>query len=55
MNIDVGNILSKCILIEIFSLAKNDIDREISFDENDIDRDISLANMILTERVDNWI
>ena len=30
-------------MTEILSLAKNDIDRDISLDENDIDRDISLA------------
>ena len=31
--------ISKCILTEILSLAKNDIDRDISFDKNYIDRD----------------
>ena len=38
----ISNFSSKCILTEILSLAKNDIDRDIYLDENDIDRDISL-------------
>ena len=33
----------KCILTEIFSLTKNDMDRDISLGENNIDRDISLG------------
>ena len=35
--------ISKCILTEILSLAKNYIDRDISLAINDIDRDIPLA------------